>query len=152
MIKQNKIKNILDELKEYRKETNDTYENMAHEIGVSYSTIFRWLNKEPKLTGIYINAVHEFLKKKNFIVALLALSVTYNLDFRMGYSKGEINTYEQVREFESFRQVTEFIRNAPPDEKVWECEHWGRHGYCRVYDFQIVNTDGQREETQNESK
>lgn len=144
--------NILDKLKQYKNKTNATYENMAQEIGVSYSTIFRWLNRETKVTGITSNAIHEFLKKKNFLVALLALSVTYNLDFRMGYSKGEINTYEQVREFESFRQVTDFIRNAPPDEKVWECEHWGRHGYCRVYDFQIVNTDGQREETQNEGE
>lgn len=152
MTKQNKSENILEKLKEYKDKTNSTYENMAQEIGVTYSTMFRWLNKETKVTKITSNAIIDFLKRKNFLVTLLALSVTYNLDFRMGYSKGEINTYEQVREFESFRQVTEFIRNAPPDEKVWECEHWGRHGYCRVYDFQIVNTDGQREETQDESE
>lgn len=145
-----KPKTILDTLKEYKSKTNETYEKLAQDIGVSYSTIFRWLNKEPKLSGIHIKAVHEYLVKKNFIKLIILLSVTWSLDFRPDYSTGEITTYSNSQEFESFKQITEFIRNAPPDDKVWECEKWGRNGYCRVYDFDIVNTDGQPQQSEEE--
>lgn len=127
-------KTILDKLKEYKHGTQDTYENIAREIGVAYGTVFRWINGEPKLNGLHIKAVHEFLTKKNFITLLLVFGVSWVLHFDSGEG---FKTVEMFKEFESYRQIEEFIRHAPKENKVFECEHNGEHGYCKVSDFNI---------------
>ena len=123
---------ILDRLKEYRYTTQETYESISREIGVSYGTVFRWLNKEPKISGVHIKAIDEFLKKKNFVLLFLGVSWILHFDNGQGFK-----TVDMFKEFQSYKQIEQFIKHAPQENKVFECEHSGEHGYCKVSDFKI---------------
>jgi hypothetical protein len=78
--------------------------------------------------------VHEFLTKKNFITLLLAFGVSWVLHFDSGEGFKKVDMF---KEFESYKQITEFIKHAPKENKVFECEHHGQRGYCKVSDFNI---------------
>lgn len=124
---------ILDKFKQYRYQTMETYESIAREIGVSYGTVFRWLNDEPKISGLHIKAVEEFLRKKG-VTLLLLFGVSWTLHFNNGEGFKQV---EMFKEFESYKQIEFFIKHAPKENKVFECEHHGERGYCKVSDFKI---------------
>ena len=57
--------NELDQLRQYREREGISHEKLAHEIGVSYRTLFRWLKGDSKPSDMGLRIIREFLKEKN---------------------------------------------------------------------------------------
>jgi len=52
------------ELKGYKDKQNISYEKLAHEIGVSYRTLFRWINRENQPSDMGLKMIRNFLETK----------------------------------------------------------------------------------------
>lgn len=149
MIDKKECEQVLNKFKEYRYTSQQTYESISREMNVSYATVVRWLNsaKAIRISPVYLETIVSFLKKKgvNFI---LAITVSWSLNFKSG---GAWTTYGMSKELETYEEVANFIMRAPKEGKLFECEHWGEHGYCYVTDFDInSNIDEEHTETKEE--
>ena len=129
---------LIEQFRKYRYDSQQSYESMAREIGVAYTTIFRWLNsvKEINIGPLHAQAISNFLKSKNFLNLLLAITVSWQLSFNAGRGW---TRYEKSKEFETYKEVADFVMHSPEENKVFECEHWGEHGYCAVSNLKIEN-------------
>jgi len=56
--------NELDQLRQFKDQENISYEKLAREIGISYRTLFRWLNGESKPSDMGLKIIKEFLERK----------------------------------------------------------------------------------------
>lgn len=52
-------------LEEYKDKQNISYEKLAHKIGVSYRTLFRWLNGTNRPSDMGLKMIRDFLETKN---------------------------------------------------------------------------------------
>ena len=58
------MKKVLKKIEHYRLENKITQETLAKELGVSFSTISRWLNGKTNPNKIQAYHIEKFLKKK----------------------------------------------------------------------------------------
>lgn len=56
--------NEIEKLKQYKEEKDISYEKLAREIGVSYRTLFRWLNEDSKPSDMGLKIIKDFLEDK----------------------------------------------------------------------------------------
>jgi len=56
--------NELDQLRQFKEQEKISYEKLAHKIGVSYRTLFRWLNRDSKPSDMGLKVIKEFLGRK----------------------------------------------------------------------------------------
>ena len=154
MINKQECENVLNKFKEYRYTSQQTYESISREMNVSYATVVRWLNstKAIRISPVYLDTIINFLKTKGVNLAL-AIVVSWQLNFK---SQGPWVTYNMSRELETYEEVANFIIRAPKEGKLFDCEHWGEHGYCSVQNFDIDSNveeehTEKREEIQNEN-
>lgn len=129
---------ILEKLRAYRFDKMPTYQQMAEDMRVSISTVTRWINnKEATVHKMGERVIKDYLISKGITLSLLFLwAVGWNLEFKPMF--GEVQTVEMFQEFETEKEVKEFVSRAPKADEKWECEHWNQKGYCRVYNITTV--------------
>lgn len=135
MIDKKECENVLNKFKEYRYTSQQTYESISREMNVSYATVVRWLNstKAIRISHVYLETIINFLKTKGVNLAL-AIIVSWQLNFKSG---GTWTKYNMEKEFETYREVADFIMQAPKENDVFECQRMGESGYCSVSNFNI---------------
>ena len=57
--------NAIDRLKEIKEREALTYEEMARKLGVSWRTLYRWLNKNNKPSPMASMRIAEFIRRQN---------------------------------------------------------------------------------------
>lgn len=65
MIEKEKTKVLLEQLQQIKDRENISYEKLAHDIGVSFRTLYRWLNGISKPSDMGLRIINEFIKKKD---------------------------------------------------------------------------------------
>jgi len=55
--------NELEQLRQVKEQKKISYEKLAHEIGVSFRTLYRWLNGDNNPSDMGLRVIREFLKK-----------------------------------------------------------------------------------------
>lgn len=55
--------NELEQLRQIKEREKISYEKLAHEIGVSFRTLYRWLNGDSNPSDMGLRVIREFLKK-----------------------------------------------------------------------------------------
>jgi len=53
---------LIEKLRRYISENNLSYSEVANQLGVSYRSIYRWLDYEYKPIGLYRKAIENLLK------------------------------------------------------------------------------------------
>lgn len=124
---------IITKFKEYRVNSQETYESISREIGVAYTTVFHWLNKTKKVSPLHLKAIKEFLIKRGVILLALTYIVSWDLKFTRG--GGIITNETRYESFTDKENMHNFIKEAP--DKEFECEHNGFKGICEVSNFEI---------------